>query len=96
MLLRAAEPIEGLNQMRERQRAEGRRVPDRPFCQAFGVDRSLDGTDSRSLDGHIQISEGTRLDVASSLGAASGQRSLPWRFWVDGIGRLCASVAGDL
>jgi DNA-3-methyladenine glycosylase len=48
VLLRAAEPLEGIDEMRSRRGRE--RVRDlcsgpARLCQAFGVDRALDGTD---------------------------------------------------
>ncbi|MGZ6544426.1 MAG: DNA-3-methyladenine glycosylase [Actinomycetota bacterium] len=90
VLLRAAEPIEGLDGMRERRmRSKERELCSGPakLCQAFGVDRSFDGTDLVTGT-DIWISEGT--SVASSL-VVSGPRvgirvglEHAWRFWVDG------------
>ena len=80
VLLRAAEPIAGLDEMQERRlRSKVRELCSGPakLCQAFGVDRSF-----------IWISEGT--PVARSLvvvGPRVGIRvglEHAWRFWVDG------------
>ncbi len=89
VLLRAAEPIEGLDEMRERRaRSKVRELCSGPakLCQAFGVDGSCDGTDLvRGSD--IWISEGT--PVASSLVVAGPRVGIrvglehAWRFWVD-------------
>jgi DNA-3-methyladenine glycosylase len=90
VLLRAAEPIEGLDEMRERRaRSKDRDLCSGPakLCQAFGVDRSFDGADLvRGPD--IWISEGT--PAASSLVVAGPRVGIrvglehAWRFWVSG------------
>jgi DNA-3-methyladenine glycosylase len=90
VLLRAAEPIEGLDEMRERRaRSKERELCSGPakLCQAFGVDRSFDGADLvRGTD--VWVSEGT--PVATSLVAAGSRVGIrvglerAWRFWVDG------------
>jgi DNA-3-methyladenine glycosylase len=90
VLLRAAEPIAGLDEMRERRmRSKVRELCSGPakLCQAFGVDRSLDGTDLvRGTD--IWISEGT--PVARSLVAIGPRVGIrvglehAWRFWAEG------------
>jgi DNA-3-methyladenine glycosylase len=92
VLLRAAEPIDGLDEMRERR---GRR-PDHELCsgpaklcQAFGVDRALDGLDLVRGKG-LWIAEGTpvssaRVVVGPRVGIRVGLEH-DWRF----------SVAGDL
>ena len=68
VLLRAAEPLEGLDEMRRRRARTKALASSAPgpakLCQAFGVDRSIDGADLvRGTD--VWISEGT--PVATSL-----------------------------
>jgi DNA-3-methyladenine glycosylase len=89
VLLRAAEPLLGLAEMRERRgRTPVGELCSGParLCQAFGVDRSFDGTDLvRGND--MWIAEGTPV-AASSIGV--GERigirvslERPWRFFVE-------------
>ncbi len=88
VLLRAAEPLLGLAEMRaSRGRTSVRELCSGParLCQAFGVDRSFDGCDL-VRGGDLWIAEGTPI-AASSI--AVGPRvgigvglELPWRFFV--------------
>jgi DNA-3-methyladenine glycosylase len=90
VLLRAAEPIAGLDPMRER-RGRERDLdlcsgPAR-LCQAFGVDRSSDGIDL-VRGGGLWIAEGTpvaraRVVAGSRVGIRVG-REHDWRFSIDG------------
>ncbi|MGZ5306714.1 MAG: DNA-3-methyladenine glycosylase [Actinomycetota bacterium] len=90
VLLRAAEPVEGFDQMRRRRgRSQDRELCSGPgkLCQAFGVDRSFDGADL-VRGGDLWITEGTA--VSSSLVAAGPRVGIraglehAWRFSVDG------------
>jgi DNA-3-methyladenine glycosylase len=91
VLLRAAAPIEGLVAMRERRGTRhDRELCSGPakLCQAFGVDRSFDGTDlARGND--LWIAEGiptpsSLVVVGPRVGIRTGLEHA-WRF----------SVAGD-
>jgi DNA-3-methyladenine glycosylase len=91
VLIRAAEPIDGVDEMRERRgRVLERDLCSGPakLCQAFGVDRSFDGADIvRGPD--LWIAEGTpvpdaRIVAGPRVGIRVGTEN-PWRF----------SVAGD-
>ena len=90
VLLRAAEPIEGLEAM-ARARGTDRvrdlcRGPAR-LAQAFGVDRSFDGIDL-VRGGEMWIERGPPIDAAAvRTGPRVGIRvgvDRPWRFWLDG------------
>lgn len=90
VLLRAAEPIEGLGEMRMR-RGRSRRGElcsgPAKLCQAFEVDRSFDGADLVRGD-DIWVTAGT--PVSSALIAAGPRVGIrvglehAWRFSVDG------------
>ncbi len=90
VLLRAAEPLEGLDEMRHRR---GRNAPrdlcagPGRLCEALAVDRSLDGADLvRGRD--VWITAGAPV---AAEGVRSGPRvgirvgvDHPWRFRIDG------------
>ena len=88
VLIRAAEPIEGVAEMRARRgRARERELCSGPakLCQAFGVDRALNGTDLvRGPD--LWIAEGTPVSTARIVaGPRVGIRvgnEYAWRFSV--------------
>jgi DNA-3-methyladenine glycosylase len=92
VLLRAAEPLDGLDVMRVR-RAKARR--DRELCsgparlaQAFGLDRKHDGDDL--VRGELRIVDDgvpppARPGVSTRVGLAAGKGDIfPWRFYVPG------------
>jgi DNA-3-methyladenine glycosylase len=90
VLLRAAEPIQGLDEMRRRRgRPRQRDLCSGPakLCQAFGVDRSFDGADLvRGND--LWIAEGTAVPrslvvVGPRVGIRVGLEHA-WRFSVGG------------
>jgi DNA-3-methyladenine glycosylase len=93
VLVRALEPLEGLQRMRARRRVAGDRLltagPGR-LCQALGIDRGLDGAD---LTGdRVWIEEGPRPVAPRAIAAgprvgidyAGEWRGRPWRFWLRG------------
>lgn len=88
VLLRAAEPLRGLAAMRaSRGRASVHELCSGParLCQAFGVDRSFDGTDLVRR-GDLWITEGTPIAASSIIvgprvGIGVGLE-LRWRFSV--------------
>jgi DNA-3-methyladenine glycosylase len=90
VLLRAAVPLTGLDQMRSRRPAARRdrdlcRGPAR-LCQALGVDGSYDGADLVTADrGITLLDDGTPPPehpiVSTRIGLSSGA-DLPWRWYV--------------
>jgi DNA-3-methyladenine glycosylase len=110
VLLRAAEPLAGLDAMARRRGTEMPRLlcsgPAR-LTQAFGVDRSANGADL--VDGEdLWIEAGRRTPSGDvRTGPRVGIRhaaDVPWRFWVDGSpfvsrapgpGRAAASIRRD-
>lgn len=89
VLLRAAEPLRGLAEMRaSRGRTSVRELCSGParLCQAFGVDRTFDGADL-VRGGDMWITEGTpcaasSIAVGPRVGIGVGLE-LPWRFFVE-------------
>jgi DNA-3-methyladenine glycosylase len=89
VLLRALEPLEGLEAMRA---ARGG-VKDRDLCrgparlcQALGITRELDGADLVTGDRGLRIDDdGTPPPAEPAVGPRVGitrAADLPWRFWV--------------
>jgi DNA-3-methyladenine glycosylase len=92
VLLRAAEPLSGLERMRERRPAARSdrdlcRGPAR-LCQAFGIDRAHDGADLPTADRGVTIlDDGTAPpedpSISTRIGLTAGA-DLPWRWCVGG------------
>jgi DNA-3-methyladenine glycosylase len=92
VLLRAAEPLTGLDVMRERRPAARTdrdlcRGPAR-LCQAFGLDRSHDGADLPTADRGVTIVDDGTLPpaaptVTTRIGLTAGA-DRPWRWCVPG------------
>jgi DNA-3-methyladenine glycosylase len=90
VLLRAGEPVTGVELARERRpRSSVRDLARGParLCQALAIDRELDGADVCS-DGALRILAGSPVDPASihrgPRTGVSGAKDTPWRFWIDG------------
>lgn len=95
VLIRALEPVEGVDVMRERR---GSTDPDRRLCsgparlcQALAIDRTFDAHDLTAGVG-LWLSEGA-LEPAESVAsgprvgvgyAGEGWADRPWRFWLAG------------
>jgi DNA-3-methyladenine glycosylase len=90
VLVRALEPVEGIEVMRERRHGQpDRNLTNGPgkLCIAMGIDRSLDRADL--LGNQVWLEAGEKI---SSRKIASGPRigidyaeewvNKPWRFWV--------------
>lgn len=94
VLVRALEPLEGLEEMR--QRRDGRsdeELTDGPanLCQALDIDRRLNGLDLCAPDAPLFIEAGHPVpDDAVTTGPRVGVRgdeaalNAPWRFYVQG------------
>jgi DNA-3-methyladenine glycosylase len=91
VLLRALEPLAGLDEMRAARGA----VRDRDLCrgparlcQALGITRDLDGADLVTGDGGVLIADdGTPPPADPGVGPRVGitrAADVPWRFWVPG------------
>jgi len=94
VLIRALEPLEGIDEMRARR--GGR--PDLPLtsgparlCQALDIDRQFNGADMCAPDAILFLEEGTFVpDEAVATGPRIGVRgdgvaaTSPWRFYTQG------------
>jgi DNA-3-methyladenine glycosylase len=92
VLLRAAAPLAGIDEMHDRRRAATR---SRDLCsgpgklgEAFGIDRGFDGDDLRSgvvriVDDGVPPPAVPGVSVRVGLAPGKGDR-LPWRFYVAG------------
>ena len=89
VLIRAVEPVEGIDSMEERRGLHGRNLTNGPakLCQALGIDRALDGADLVD-GGHVQIlDDGAPPPDRPVQGVRVGisvAREHPWRWYVDG------------
>ena len=96
VLIRALEPVEGIELMRKRRHVQpDRNLTNGPgkLCIAMGIDRSFDGADL--LGRKVWIEAGERVPRSQIL---SGPRigidyaeewvDKPWRFWIKGNMRL--------
>ncbi|HXF72412.1 MAG TPA: DNA-3-methyladenine glycosylase [Actinomycetota bacterium] len=99
VLLRAAEPLEGLEEMaRRRGTADPARLCSGParLCEAFGVDRSLNGIDLVEGD-EMWIERGPRPAGRVVRGPRVGIRAAverPWRFHLEGDGFVSRARPG--
>jgi DNA-3-methyladenine glycosylase len=96
VLLRAAEPVEGLAAMaRRRGVAQPRALLSGPgkLCQAFGITRTLDGADA--LDGATRLVAGAtpqeRILCGPRIGISRAQE-LSYRFFLEGEAHVTRSA----
>jgi DNA-3-methyladenine glycosylase len=86
VLLRAIEPVAGLESMRVRRRGrDGRELASGPgrLTEAFGISLGLDGADA--LGGALRVERGACPPGALLCGPRIGIRKaadLPYRFWI--------------
>jgi DNA-3-methyladenine glycosylase len=91
-LIRALQPCEGLELMRaRRQRQDVRLLANGPgnLCQAFGIERGLNGSD---LCGDVLFVEDHRSSPAAVVATtrlgveyAGPWKDMPWRFYIPGL-----------
>ncbi|MEM0915188.1 MAG: DNA-3-methyladenine glycosylase [Planctomycetota bacterium] len=107
VLIRAIEPTDGLDRMRDR-RPAARRDRDltsgpAKLCQALGVDRDLDGVDLASRDSPLRIVRATASSSQTApivtgprIGIASAEdwADRPLRFWLHGHPCVSRTPAG--
>jgi DNA-3-methyladenine glycosylase len=86
VLIRAVEPIDGLNFIENRRGKNGVTVTNGPakLCQALGIDKSMNGHDLRS--GALQLIEQSALPdnmivQTTRIGISQG-KDVPWRFYI--------------
>lgn len=95
VLLRALEPVAGLDLMRAARWTTQRRRDDRDLCrgpgrlcQALGIDGSFDGLDLTRPDGGLWLADDGLAPPTSPLATRrvgiSVAVELPWRFSIDG------------
>jgi DNA-3-methyladenine glycosylase len=91
VLIRAVEPLEGLDEIRRRRQDKPRQIwTDGPakLCQAFGIDGTLNGLDLTQQNGQLWIESGQPLlDAQVACGPRVGigyaqepWLSIPWNF----------------
>jgi DNA-3-methyladenine glycosylase len=94
VLIRALEPLDGIEIMRARRIKNGKTMPDKnltsgpgKLCIAMGIDRGLNGADL--LGERIWLEEGRKFSakeiaVGPRIGIdyAAEDAAKPWRFWV--------------
>ena len=90
ILIRALEPVEGLELMRKRRQRHGdHNLTNGPgkLCIAMGIDRKLDAADL--LGNRVWLEEGIgvkRSSIASGprigIDYAEEWKDKPWRFWI--------------
>lgn len=92
VLIRAAEPVEGIEIMRKRRGPmKDKNLTSGPgkLCIAFAIDRDLNGADLTGdkmwLENYRSFSEG-EIDVGKRIGIdyAAEDAGKPWRFWLKG------------
>jgi len=102
VLLRAAEPLRGLEPMRERRGRAARRDRDlcsgpAKLCQALALDRAFDGSDLVTGDrGVVIVDDGVRPPRRPGNSVRVGLRAgaeHPWRWFVEGNEHVSRSPA---
>jgi DNA-3-methyladenine glycosylase len=92
VLIRAVEPVEGIELMRKRRHGQpDHNLTNGPgkLCLALGIDRKLDGADL--LDNKVWIEDAKktpRSQIVSGprvgIDYAENWKDKPWRFWIKG------------
>ena len=89
VLIRAVEPCEGIELMRRRRRLQdGRRLTNGPgkVCQAFEIDRRLNGLDACGETLFIEDRGSGPVDIVATTRVgveyAGPWKDMPWRFYI--------------
>jgi DNA-3-methyladenine glycosylase len=91
VLIRALEPVEGIELMRKRRHQPDHNLTNGPgkLCIALGIDRRLDGADL--LGNNVWLEEGERIPRSRimcgpriGIDYAEEWVDKPWRFWIKG------------
>ena len=88
VLIRAVEPIEGIEIVEERRGKHGFEVTNGPakLCQALGIDKRLNGHDLRV--GELRLNPQRPIDqrqiVQTTRVGISKGKEVPWRFYING------------
>lgn len=89
VLIRAVEPLEGLEVMRERRNG----LPDHQltngpakFCQAFGIDKRMNGQDLKQGELRLEIKPPVAQEqiIQTTRIGISRAQDVPWRFYLKG------------
>lgn len=88
VLIRALEPLDGTDIMEARRGRTGKEATNGPakLCQAFGIDKSLNGHDLRIGDLQLvpQIALRPSAIVQTTRIGISEAKDVPWRFYIKG------------
>lgn len=106
VLLRSAEPLDGLEAMRQARWRTQKRQLDRDLCrgpgrlaQAFGIGRAEQGTDLTSTGPLWLADDGIPPPAPPATGPRVGisvATDRPWRFWVPGHPGVSGSASGSV
>jgi DNA-3-methyladenine glycosylase len=88
VLIRAVEPIEGEEYMRELRTVPGKELSNGPakLCKALGIDKQLNGHDLSEFPFKLIIQEpldSTEITQAKRVGISQA-KDVPWRFYITG------------
>lgn len=93
VLIRALEPLEGIDRMAELRGRPFRELTNGPakLAQALGIDKKLNGACLFAVDSVIWVEPGLELahgDIAQGPRIGLGKtpepwKSVPWRFWIE-------------
>jgi len=88
VLIRAVEPIKGINIMKRRRKCDDiRNLTSGPgkLCQAFGITKEHNGTSL--INGPIKVLDNKmkfEIGVSKRIGISGKDADLPWRFYIKG------------
>ena len=82
VLIRAIEPLEGQETMKKFRQKHGYELTNGPakFCQAFSIDKTVNGWNAESSDLKVTLKEPVENIVISTRIGISKAKDEPWRF----------------